>query len=336
MRGPSRRAEGSFRPPMTARIGAALVLGAALLVAVLERLGARKLMLSPATMSFDERHGTWRHMFEAGGLPGHAPVALWAFGLAALWLVGLPYVYVACAGLPDRGAALARPIALLLVGWTTWWLVSLRLAVFGRAAIAAATGLAVLGAIVLAGSRRSQFAAWIRRQWRLILVEELIFWCLFGAGTLVRYLNPVLACPGRREADGSRISRRGDQVRSLSAVRPGSPEARSTTTTSASSSSLCSSRRPPSSPRSPTTSRCRPSSRCSRERRSVRRSRSSPRGRSGLRGRGRVYAAGLGMAMVAVLGNIGELRGIRRADPWPGAGRLVVLERISRHPSSAR
>jgi YYY domain-containing protein len=169
----------------------------ALLVAAVDRVGTRRLMLTPAERAFDMRHGTWRHMFEPGALQAHAPLALWAIALAVLGLVGLPYVYVACAGLPDRGVALARPVSLLLVGWTTWWLVSLRLTEFSRAAIAAALALVTLGGLLLLVGRRHDLGAWVRGHWRLVVVEEAVFWGLFGAATLVRYLNPDLWHPFR-------------------------------------------------------------------------------------------------------------------------------------------
>jgi YYY domain-containing protein len=188
-------------PPRGGRGVLAVALGgacvAALLAAVVWRVGTQRLTLTPADLALDARHGTWRHMFDSNSLSTHAPLAVWALGLAALGLVGFPYVYVACSGLADRGAALARPVALLLVGWTTWWLVSLRMVIFDRAAIAAAFAVVTVGAVALWVGRRDDFAAWLRRHWRLVVVEETVFWALFAAATLVRFLNPDLWHPFR-------------------------------------------------------------------------------------------------------------------------------------------
>lgn len=305
-----RRAEGSFRQATAVRVGAGVVVAAAVLALTVERLGTRRLMLSAGTAAFDERHGTWRHMFATGGLPGHAPVVVWVVALAALWPIGLPYVHLACAGLPDRGAALARPIALLLVGWITWWLVSLRVAVFGRAAIAAAAVLALLGALLLARAHRSELAAWLRRRWRLILVEELIFWGLFAAAAIVRYLNPDLWHPfrgGEKPMDLAYL----DAVIKSAHFPPYDPWfaggqinyyyfgfvlvavlIKATAVEPAVAYNLA----------VPTFFAMLAAASFAATLALI------PAGPRDLRGRGRLYAAGLGAVMVAVLGNIGELR----------------------------
>jgi YYY domain-containing protein len=130
-------------------------------------------------------------------MTAHAPVLLWAIALGALGLVGLPYAYVACSRLPDRGVAVARPLGLLLVGTVTWWLASLDLLPFSRGTIAVAVVVVAAGGIALVAPRRHDLRTWLGAHRRLILVEEGVFWALFGAATLVRYLNPDLWHPLR-------------------------------------------------------------------------------------------------------------------------------------------
>jgi hypothetical protein len=79
----------------------------------------RTLLLGQGDRRLYELHGTWHRMFD-WGLADRAPVLVWVLALLVLGLIGLPYVWIACGSLPDRGFALARPIGLLLVGWLVW------------------------------------------------------------------------------------------------------------------------------------------------------------------------------------------------------------------------
>jgi YYY domain-containing protein len=130
-------------------------------------------------------------------MTAQAPVLVWAIALVVLGLVGLPYAYVAGSRLPDRGLAVARPLGLLLVGTVAWWLASLDLLPFSRGTIAVAVVVVAAGGIALVAPRRQDLRAWLGAHRRLILVEEGVFWALFGAATLVRYLNPDLWHPLR-------------------------------------------------------------------------------------------------------------------------------------------
>ena len=63
-------------------------------------------MLSPAERGLMSAHGTWRHMFDFGGFTSRYPVLVWVLALVVLGLIGLPYVWLAGASLPDRAFAL--------------------------------------------------------------------------------------------------------------------------------------------------------------------------------------------------------------------------------------
>ncbi len=171
----------------------AVVATGAMVFAATRWIGSEALMLPPDERLLAATHGTWRELFESGS--ARAPLVGWVVALVVLGLVGLPYALVACRSLPDRGFALARPLGLLLVGWTTWWLCSLRLLPFGRPAIGIALLAVAAGALALALPRRGELVAWARANRRVLLVEEAVFWTVFAAAVTVRYLNPDLWHP---------------------------------------------------------------------------------------------------------------------------------------------
>jgi YYY domain-containing protein len=174
---------------------AAAGVAAVLVVAAAERIGSRTLMLSPGEAALQQAHGTWHRMFETGGVVERAPVLLWVVALVVLGVLGLPYVWLAARSLPDRGFALARPVGLLLVTWLVWWGVSLRLFAFTRGTIALAALAVAVGAGVIAVVHRDELGAWARRRWRVLAIEEGVFWTLFAATVLVRWSNPDLWHP---------------------------------------------------------------------------------------------------------------------------------------------
>jgi YYY domain-containing protein len=131
------------------------------------------------------------------GLADRAPVLVWVLTLIVLGLAGLPYVWLACGPLPDRGFALARPLGLLLVGWLVWLFAGAGWVDFSRGSIAISLGVVLAGAIALVAVHRQAFFAWLTARWRLVLVEEGIFWALFATAVLIRWANPDLWHPTR-------------------------------------------------------------------------------------------------------------------------------------------
>jgi YYY domain-containing protein len=164
--------------------------------AVIGSGGGRTLLLARGDRHVYELHGTWHNMFD-WGLAERAPVLVWVLALVVIGIVGLPYAWFACASLDDRGFALARPVGLLLVGWLVWLLASVGAVDFSRGSIALSLGIVATGGVVLVVRRRLAFVGWLSERWRLILAEEGIFWALFTALVLIRWANPDLWHPVR-------------------------------------------------------------------------------------------------------------------------------------------
>lgn len=159
---------------------------------VVARIGSAKLMLPADVLAEQRSHGTWRHMFDLDGVSAAAPLPLWMLALLLAGAIGFPYVWLAARPLPDRGYGLSRVVGLLLVTWVVWWIASLHALPFTRLAIASAALLVAAGAVAIAVRHRDELVAWLRAAWRIVLVEEGVFWAFFALALFVRWSNPDL------------------------------------------------------------------------------------------------------------------------------------------------
>ncbi len=141
--------------------------------------------------------GTWSRLFDPQSLSNRFAPLVWLIVLEALGLAGFALLFHVLPGLPDRGFALARVLALLLVAYAAWLLGSLHLAPFTPATLwLCATPLLVAGAWVGWRSRKELLAFWRARRGAL-LTAEAIFLAFFALGLLLRWFNPDLWHPGR-------------------------------------------------------------------------------------------------------------------------------------------
>lgn len=153
------------------------------------------MLLTPAERVVDYAGGTWRQMFDPVSIVNHFPIVFWVLAIFVIGLAGLPYVWLIAGPLVDRGFAFAKPVGLLLVGWLTWWLASLKALPFTRGTIVLALIAVSAGAIGIALYQRVAFLGWLRASMRLLLIEEGLFWGFFAAAMLVRWANPDLWHP---------------------------------------------------------------------------------------------------------------------------------------------
>ncbi|MBX3062362.1 MAG: hypothetical protein KF726_05270 [Anaerolineae bacterium] len=105
-----------------------------------------------------------------------------------------PLLFRLMGGLPSRGYVLARAAGLMLVAFVYWLLNILGLFRNDANAILL-TWLIVLiisVAVYLGWRDRLSIRDWLRQNWRLILVTELLFVGLFFSWCYVRALNPDL------------------------------------------------------------------------------------------------------------------------------------------------
>jgi YYY domain-containing protein len=172
----------------------------------------RTLMLDPDLRATYQTSGTWSQIFDRGSLQNRAPLLVWVLLLQGIGLLALPFIMAISAGLPERGYTFAKPLGLLLVGWLVWLLASLRLVTFSVGGVLLSMLLVGLLAVVLLlfVARRCGVTAgallrdtW-RRDRRLILWSEGLFWAFFALVLAIRWANPDIWHPdlgGERPMD---------------------------------------------------------------------------------------------------------------------------------------
>jgi len=159
------------------------------------RQAREELLLTPSEVADYRTAGTWHDLFDTSGISDQAPVLVWMLALIAAGIVGLPYVWVAGASLPDRGFAFARPVGILLVAWLSWWLASAEVAPFSRGTLVMVAAALGAGGIAITLGRHREMVAWARGNARVLAAEEAVFWALFAAFLAVRWANPDLWHP---------------------------------------------------------------------------------------------------------------------------------------------
>jgi YYY domain-containing protein len=117
---------------------------------------------------------------------------LWYVLISIVGWLAVPIAYKLLPNLPDRGFTLARPIGLLVWGYSFWMLASLHI-------IQNDSGGVLFALILLAGFSFwlislghgwKEFVGWLKSRNRLIVIAELVFLLAFAAWALVRAANP--------------------------------------------------------------------------------------------------------------------------------------------------
>jgi YYY domain-containing protein len=153
------------------------------------------LMLPASELPRYRAAGTWTSLFPAASLAAAMPLAVWMLVVELLGLAAFPLLRLALGGLPDEGYAFAKTAGLLVAGYASWLLASLRLAAFSRTTILVSS--ALVGAaswLALRGRRVELLETWRKRK-RLLVFEESLFWGAFLLFVLVRAANPDLWHP---------------------------------------------------------------------------------------------------------------------------------------------
>ena len=164
-------------------------------------------------------------------------LVFWLLALA-IGLIGLPFAALMFGRLPGGGLALARPLGLLVVAYPLWLLVSAHAVTYGRTAVALATAVAALIAVLL-GLRGPRLFRPLRKRslspsLQLWLIGEALFTICFAGWALMRSFAPDIL-QTEKPMDMAIVNAIDKATRSLRTI-PGSPAPASTTTTSATTS----------------------------------------------------------------------------------------------------
>ncbi len=114
----------------------------------------------------------------------------WYLVLLLVGLSVIPISFRFFAYLPDRGYAFLRPLGLILWGYLFWILGSLRILpnTLGGQITASLVLLGV--SFWLARGNWTEIITWLKRQWKSVLVVEILFLLLFAGWAIVRSANP--------------------------------------------------------------------------------------------------------------------------------------------------
>ncbi len=156
------------------------------------------LLMTPRIRADQESGGTWWRIFNRNALQNRSQILaaiVWWLFLTALGLAAFPWLYYAFPALRYRGYGLARAVGLLAWSYLAWLLSALHLLPHTRLLLWAV----LIFCAVLSGwflyKRWDVFHAFFREHWRNLLRFEIIFAVLYVGWTYVRFLNPDLWHP---------------------------------------------------------------------------------------------------------------------------------------------
>ena len=151
------------------------------------------LLLTEAEAAVQQANGTFSQVFNVDGIlsrnPALAAVVWWLAVILLGWLA-FPLAFFVLRGLPDRGYALARILALLVVSYFAWLVASLNILPHTRGTLL--LGLLVCGLVSLLVfvRRRGEIAAFVRHNLAYIGVVELVGLALYLVAIAIRVRNP--------------------------------------------------------------------------------------------------------------------------------------------------
>ncbi len=153
------------------------------------------ILLPPERWARDQARGTWSESFNRNSFAARHPVLIWVLHLFLLQGIGWAFLFPFLRGLPDRGAALARPLAILIPLWLHWLLASGGLVLFRRPEYWGILGGFALVGVFCARRFQADWRAWWTANKREAIRNEAIFWGAFFFFVAVRMGNPDLWHP---------------------------------------------------------------------------------------------------------------------------------------------
>jgi YYY domain-containing protein len=150
------------------------------------------LMLPDDRLAEQRAGGTWADMFNPEMVLNKYEslgVVVWWLTCVLLGWLAFPIAFVALPGLPDRGYALSRNLALLLIAWSAWFLASFEVVPFSQLTLWAMAGVMALVSGFIVWRRHTELIAWVKQNGRYMVAVELLAVLLFAFFLLVRLGN---------------------------------------------------------------------------------------------------------------------------------------------------
>lgn len=155
------------------------------------------LMLSAEDAETQQSGGTWADIFHRGSLPNQLPALFWIMVVELFSLAALPLCLYLFRPLADRGYLLAKTLGILAIAYPTWLAASLHILPFGRGAIALSLLALCLLSLGIWLRHRKDMNSFLRSNWRLIIIGEVVFLGAFVLFYGIRLWNPDLWHPYR-------------------------------------------------------------------------------------------------------------------------------------------
>ncbi len=153
------------------------------------------ILIAPERWALDQQRSTWSEMFDRASFVARHSVVVWVAHLLALQFIGWGLLFPLLRALPDRGAALARPFAILLPLWLQWLLASKGLGLSTRGTYWQILAAFALLSALLVWRQRAQWRLWWAEERGAALRAEAVFWGAFALFLAIRTGNPDLWHP---------------------------------------------------------------------------------------------------------------------------------------------
>ncbi len=155
----------------------------------------KSLMLTQAQAAVVQAGGTFRDLFNRTDVSNQAPLLVWILLVAIIGLAGVPFGFLTFRWLPDRGYLVSKTLAILVLVWISWMAVSLGLVRATRLEAVGAALLTVVLSVLTGYVQRTQLIGFLRERWRLLAIEEGVFWGALLVDVYIRALDPDLWHP---------------------------------------------------------------------------------------------------------------------------------------------
>jgi len=154
-----------------------------------------KAILSDTDRLIQIKGGSWGSIVDQGSIFRSFPVLVWVVFIQFLGLICLPFTVLIFSPLKDKGFLFSKIIGLLILGYLTWILLSLKITDFSRSLILLVLFFMSLSSILIFLFNKQQVISSITLNWKMFLRMELLFLGTFLIFVLIRILNPDLWHP---------------------------------------------------------------------------------------------------------------------------------------------
>lgn len=151
------------------------------------------LLLSSQEVAVQRQNGTFSQIFNPDSALNQSPTlaaVVWWLAVILLGWLAFPLAFVVLRGLPDRGYALARILALLVISYFGWLVASVNILPFTSGTLWGGTAVLALLSLYIFIRRSGEITGFLRQNIRYIGLVELLGIAFFLILIVVRLGNP--------------------------------------------------------------------------------------------------------------------------------------------------